>query len=48
MNRTDRFDETLSDWLHADAEHRAEHPMPSAPNQLRGQRPAWFAERWLP
>src|SRR4051812_16613648 len=51
MNRTDRFDDIVSDWLHVDAEHRVPEHLDAV---LRGtrterQRPAWSSlERWLP
>ena len=51
MNRTDRFDDIVSDWLHADAEHRVPEHLDAVLLQTRTerQRPAWSSlERWLP
>ena len=51
MNRTDLFDETLSDWLHADAEHRVPEHLDAVLRRTSSerQRPAWSSlERWLP
>src|SRR4249920_359961 len=51
MNRTDRFDDVVSDWLHADAEHRVPEHIDVVLRRTRTerQRPAWSSlERWLP
>ena len=51
MNRTDRFDDIVSDWLHADAEHRVPEHLDAVLRRTRTerQRPAWSSlERWLP
>jgi Tol biopolymer transport system component len=51
MNRTDRFDDVVSDWLHADAEHRVPEHLDAVLLRTRTerQRPAWSSlERWLP
>ena len=51
MNRTDRFDDIVSDWLHADAEHRVPEHLDAVLRRTRSerQRPAWSSlERWLP
>ena len=51
MNRDDTFDPTISDWLHADAEHRVPEHLDAVLRQTRTerQRPAWSSlERWLP
>src|SRR6187431_2153858 len=51
MNRTDRLDDLVSDWLHADAEHRVPEHLDAVLRRTRTerQRPAWSSlERWLP
>jgi dipeptidyl aminopeptidase/acylaminoacyl peptidase len=51
MNHSDDFGRTVSDWLHADAEHRVPHHLDAVLGQTRTerQRPAWSSlERWLP
>jgi dipeptidyl aminopeptidase/acylaminoacyl peptidase len=51
MNRTDRFDDIVSDWLHADADHRVPEHLDAVLLRTRTerQRPAWSSlERWLP
>jgi len=51
MNRDDTFDPTISDWLHADAEHRVPEHLDAVLRRTRTerQRPAWSSlERWLP
>ena len=51
MNRTDRFDDIVSDWLHADAEHRVPEHLDAVLRRTgtERQRPAWSSlERWLP
>ena len=51
MNTSDRFDRNVSDWLHADAEHRVPQHLDAVLRRTRTerQRPAWSSlERWLP
>jgi hypothetical protein len=51
MNRDDTFDRTISDWLHADAEHRVPEHLDAILRRTstERQRPAWSSlERWLP
>ena len=51
MNRDETFDPTISDWLHADAEHRVPEHLDAVLRRTRTerQRPAWSSlERWLP
>jgi WD40 repeat protein len=51
MNRTDRFDDLISDWLHADAEHRVPEHLDAVLRRTRTERqhPAWSSlQRWLP
>jgi Tol biopolymer transport system component len=51
MNHSDRFDRTVSDWLHVDAEHRVPAHLDAVLRRTRTerQRPAWSSlERWLP
>jgi len=51
MNTSDRFDRTVSEWLHADAEHRVPDHLDAVLRRTRTerQRPAWSSfERWLP
>jgi len=51
MNRTDRFDELVSDWLHADAEHHVPEHLDAVLRRTstERQRRAWSSlERWLP
>ena len=51
MNRSDGFDHIVSDWLHADAEHRVPDHLDAVLRRTRTerQRPAWSSlERWLP
>lgn len=51
MNPTDSFDRNVSDWLHADAEHRVPAHLDAVLRRTRSerQRPAWSSlERWLP
>jgi hypothetical protein len=51
MNRTDRFDDLVSDWLHEDAEHRVPEHLEAVLRRTSSerQRPAWSSlERWLP
>src|SRR3954466_6548982 len=51
MNRTDRFDQVVSDWLHEDAEHRVPQHLDAVLRRTstERQRPAWSSlERWLP
>src|SRR3954453_13472959 len=51
MNRTDRFDQVVSDWLHEDAEHRVPEHLDAVLRRTstERQRPAWSSlERWLP
>jgi hypothetical protein len=51
MNTSDRFDITVSEWLHADAEHRVPDHLDAVLRRTRTerQRPAWSSlERWLP
>ena len=51
MNPTDSFDRTVSDWLHADADHRVPAHLDAVLRRTGSerQRPAWSSlERWLP
>jgi Tol biopolymer transport system component len=51
MNPSDGFDRHVSDWLHADAEHRVPEHLDAVLRRTRTerQRPAWSSlERWLP
>ncbi len=51
MNTSDSFDRTVSEWLHADAEHRVPDHLDAVLRRTRTerQRPAWSSlERWLP
>ena len=51
MNGSDSFDRTVSEWLHADAEHRVPDHLDAVLRRTRTerQRPAWSSlERWLP
>ncbi len=51
MNPSDAFDRNVSDWLHADAEHRVPEHLDAVLRRTRTerQRPAWSSlERWLP
>ena len=51
MSRSDSFDRGVSDWLHADAEHRVPAHLDAVLRRTRSerQRPAWSSlERWLP
>jgi Tol biopolymer transport system component len=51
MNRSDAFERHISDWLHADAEHRVPEHLDAVLRRTRTerQRPAWSSlERWLP
>jgi Tol biopolymer transport system component len=51
MNSSDSFDRNLSEWLHADAEHRVPDHLDAVLRRTRTerQRPAWSSlERWLP
>ncbi len=51
MNRSDAFDQIVSDWLHADADHRVPEHLDAVLRRTRTerQRPAWSSlERWLP
>jgi dipeptidyl aminopeptidase/acylaminoacyl peptidase len=51
MNPSDAFDRHVSDWLHADAEHRVPEHLDAVLRRTRTerQRPAWSSlERWLP
>jgi Tol biopolymer transport system component len=51
MNHSDDFGRTVSDWLHADAEHRVPPHLEAVLRRTRTerQRPAWSSfERWLP
>ena len=51
MNTSDGFDRTVSEWLHADAEHRVPDHLDAVLRRTRTerQRPAWSSlERWLP
>jgi len=51
MNRSDSFDQIVSDWLHADVEHRVPEHLDAVLRRTRTerQRPAWSSlERWLP
>jgi dipeptidyl aminopeptidase/acylaminoacyl peptidase len=51
MNRSDAFDRHVSEWLHADAEHRVPEHLDAVLRRTRTerQRPAWSSlERWLP
>src|SRR4051812_26563303 len=51
MNRTDRFDDLISDWLHADAEHRVPEHLDAVLRRTRTERqhPAWSSlQRWFP
>ncbi len=51
MNPGDGFDRTVSDWLHADADHRVPDHLDAVLRRTRTerQRPAWSSlERWLP
>jgi Tol biopolymer transport system component len=51
MNRSDGFDRHVSEWLHADAEHRVPDHLGAVLRRTRTerQRPAWSSlERWLP
>jgi len=51
MNRSDAFERHVSDWLHADAEHRVPEHLDAVLRRTRTeqQRPAWSSlERWLP
>src|SRR4051812_46412403 len=51
MNRTDRVDQVVSDWLHEDAEHRVPEHLDALLRRTstERQRPAWSSlERWLP
>ncbi|MFL5714770.1 MAG: TolB family protein [Chloroflexota bacterium] len=51
MNRTDRFDDVVSDWLRQDAEHRVPEHLDAVLRRTatERQRPAWSSlERWLP
>ena len=51
MSRSDSFDHGVSDWLHADAEHRVPAHLDAVLRRTRSerQRPAWSSlERWLP
>ena len=48
---SDAFDRHVSDWLHADAEHRVPEHLDAVLRRTRTerQRPAWSSlERWLP
>jgi len=51
MNTSDGFDRTVSEWLHADADHRVPDHLDAVLRRTRTerQRPAWSSlERWLP
>lgn len=51
MNRSDAFERHISDWLHADAEHRVPEHLDAVLRRTRTERqfPAWSSlERWLP
>jgi len=51
MNPNDVFERHVSDWLHADAEHRVPEHLDAVLRRTRTerQRPAWSSlERWLP
>jgi hypothetical protein len=51
MNSSDGFDRHVSEWLHADAEHRVPEHLDAVLLRTRAerQRPAWSSlERWLP
>ena len=51
MNASDGFDRHVSEWLHADAEHRVPEHLDAVLRRTRTerQRPAWSSlERWLP
>jgi Tol biopolymer transport system component len=51
VNPSDAFDRHVSDWLHADAEHRVPEHLDAVLRRTRRerQRPAWSSlERWLP
>jgi dipeptidyl aminopeptidase/acylaminoacyl peptidase len=51
MNPSDAFDRHVSEWLHADAEHRVPEHLDAVLRRTRTerQRPAWSSlERWLP
>jgi len=51
MNSSDGFDRHVSEWLHADAEHRVPEHLDAVLHRTRTerQRPAWSSlERWLP
>jgi len=51
MNPSDAFDRHVSDWLHADAEHRVPEHLDAVLRRTRTerQRPAWSSlERWFP
>ena len=50
MNPSDAFERHVSDWLHADAEHRVPEHLDAVLRRTRTerQRPAWSSlERWL-
>ena len=51
MITNDAFERTVSDWLHADAEHRIPDHLDAVLRltSAERQRPAWSSlERWLP
>ena len=51
MNHSDRFDSVVSDWLHADADHRVPEHLDAVLRRTGSerQRAAWSSlERWLP
>jgi hypothetical protein len=51
MNRSDAFDRHVSEWLHADAEHRVPEHLDAVLRRTRTerQRSAWSSlERWFP
>ncbi len=51
MNPSDAFDRHVSEWLHADAEHRVPEHLDAVLRRTRTerQRPAWSSlERWFP
>jgi hypothetical protein len=51
MNASNGFDRHVSEWLHADAEHRVPEHLDAVLRRTRTerQRPAWSSpERWLP
>jgi hypothetical protein len=51
MNPSDAFERHVSDWLHADAEHRVPEHLDAVLRRTRTerQRPAWSSlERWFP